>query len=262
MTLFRRLSKSKHQLVTKPRRSSAQVYAARELGFDYTLKRSSARRSVSVAVKDAEVSVSAPLNVCEKELHQWVGERGEWVLGKLCEQKQRAQEVPKRHYCTGDRVLYLGADYSLNVVAASRSAVRFSLEQGFTVAVGPSGAGSKSTAERVQGMLQQWFKQQARELLLDKTAYLCDQMQLTFTDMLLRRTKSKWGHCTSKGVIQYNWLILTAPEPVIDYLVAHEVCHLRHLNHSRAFWALVSQACPDFKQQKAWLQRNGHTLVV
>ena len=68
----------------------------------------------------------------EKELHQWVGERGEWVLGKLCEQKQRAQEVPKRHYCTGDRVLYLGADYSLNVVAASRSAVRFSLEQGFT----------------------------------------------------------------------------------------------------------------------------------
>lgn len=258
MTLFRRSSKRK-RATAAPRRTSEQVSALAELGFDYTLKRSSARRSVAVSIKDTEVTLSAPYSVCDRELHRWLAGRRDWVLNKLHEQNQRAQEIPERHYCTGDKVRYLGVDYPLEVVVAPRSALKFSPERGFTVALGPS---SKSDADRVQGILQQWFKRQARELLLDKTAYLCDQMQLEFSEMQLRRTKSKWGHCTSKGVIQYNWLILTAPEPVIDYLVAHEVCHLRHLNHSRAFWALVGQACPDFKQQKDWLQRNGHTLVV
>lgn len=258
MTLFRRSSKRQHA-TAESRRTSEQISALAELGFDYTLKRSTARRSVAVSIKDTEVTLSAPHTVCGRELHRWLVGRRDWVLNKLREQNLRAQEIPVRHYCTGDKVRYLGVDYPLEVVVAPRSVLKFSLEQGFTVALGPS---PKNAADRVQGMLQQWFKRQARELLLDKTAYLCDQMQLEFTDMQLRRTKRKWGHCTSKGVIQYNWLILTAPEPVIDYLVAHEVCHLRHLNHSSAFWALVGKACPDFKQQKTWLQRNGHTLVV
>lgn len=262
MTLFRRVTQSKRSSAVPPQRTSVEVRAAAELGFDYTLKRSSARRSVAVSVKGAKVSLSAPHSVCDRELHRWMIERRQWVLSKLKEQSQRAQEIPRRHYCTGDTVSYLGVDYPLEVVAGARSALKFSLEQGFTVALGPVVTGSKSAEDRVQGMLQQWFKRQARELLLDKTAYLCDQMGLEFTKMQLRRTKSKWGHCTSKGVIQYNWLILAAPEPVIDYLVAHEVCHLRHLNHSPAFWALVSEVCTDFKQQKAWLQRSGHQLIV
>lgn len=262
MTLFRRSSKRQRTTVAQPRRTCVRVASFAELGFDYTLKRSSARRSVAVSIKSAEVSLSAPFNVCNRELHHWLTERRGWVLNKLQQQALRAQEVPKRHYRSGDTVSYLGEDYPLEVVSAPRSALTFSLEQGFTVALGPAGKSKKSAAERVQALLQQWFRRRAQALLLDKTAYLCDQMQLEFTDMQLRRTKSKWGHCTSKGVIQYNWLILTAPESVIDYLVAHEVSHLRHLNHSRAFWALVGKVCPDFKQQKNWLQRNGHTLVV
>lgn len=216
---------------------------------------------MAVSIKDTQVYLSAPHGVCGRELHRWMTDRREWVLTKLDEQKCRASEIPLRHYGSGDNVCYLGVEYPLAVLAGARAGVSFSTEQGFCVVLGPT-RGTKSEPERVQAMLQEWFKCQARKLLLDKTAYLCDQMQLEFSQMQIRRTKSKWGHCTSKAVIQYNWLILAAPEAVIDYLVAHEVCHLRHLNHSRAFWALVGRACPDFKRQKAWLQRNGHTLVV
>lgn len=259
MTLFRRRLKS--GLATKVRRSSKLVSAQAELGFDYTLKRSSARRSVAISIKAMAVSLSAPSNVCERELHKWVIERRDWVQNKLAEQEERAREIPKRLYQSGDVIRYLGDDYPLTVLCGSRSSTTFSIERGFQVVLGPSRSQAESGG-RVQMLLQQWFKRRARELLLDKTAYLCDQMQLEFSDMQLRRTKSKWGHCTSKGVIQYNWLILAAPEAVVDYLVAHEVCHLRHLNHSRAFWALVKRACPSYEAHKAWLQRYGHTLVV
>ena len=78
----------------------------------------------------------------------------------------------------------------------------------------------------------------------------------------MRFTRSKWGHCTSEGVLQYNWHIVLAPEPVVDYLVAHEVCHLRHLNHSAHFWALVASVCPDYQAQRDWLKANGRCLTL
>lgn len=212
-------------------------------------------------IRAGEVSLSAPMGLCEQELHRWLAQKRDWVQAKLQQQQLHADEVPVRSYSSGDTVIYLGREYPLQVCSAGRSSVSFSDEAGFVVYLSAS-RGQSSEPERVQAQLHKWFKARARELLLDKTAYICDQLQLTFTDMQLRRTKSKWGHCTSKGVIQYNWLILAAPEAVIDYLVAHEVCHLRHLNHSRSFWNLVAKACPDFKEHKSWLHRYGHTLVV
>jgi predicted metal-dependent hydrolase len=241
-------------------RSSTPVKAQGELGFDYTLKCSSKRRSVAIAVRAGEVSVSVPMGVCELELQQWLMSKCGWVLEKLQQQNLHALEIPNRHYGNGDSLFYLGAEYPLRVTAAARSSVSFSHDGGFVVALANSG--TRPVSARVHTLLQTWFKRRALELLRAKTQLLCARMNLTVNDVCVRRTKSKWGHCTSKGVIQYNWLILCAPESVVDYLIAHEVCHLRHHNHSRAFWRLVKCVCQDYTEHKVWLQRYGHTLIV
>lgn len=258
MSLIRGRSKRKTQ--TAPLRSSTPVKAQAALGFDYTLKRSSKRRSVAIAVRGGEVSLSAPMGVCERELQQWLAGKRGWVLAKLKQQNLHALEIPSRHYGNGDSLYYLGAEYPLQVMAAARSSVSFSHNDGFVVALANSGA--RPVSARVQTLLQKWFKRRALDLLCAKTQLLCARMNLTVNDVCVRRTKSKWGHCTSKGVIQYNWLILCAPEPVVDYLIAHEVCHLRHHNHSSAFWGLVESVCQDYTDHKVWLQRYGHTLTV
>ena len=73
-----------------------------------------------------------------------------------------------------------------------------------------------------------------------------------------RKTKTKWGHCSTRGIIQFNWLIMMAPNEVIDYLVAHEVSHLVHMNHSTDYWRVVSSLCPNYKIHRDWLRENEH----
>ena len=99
-------------------------------------------------------------------------------------------------------------------------------------------------------------------MLADKTRNRAAELGVTVGDIRLRLTRSKWGHCTRSGIIQYNWLIALAPESVVDYLVIHEVCHRRHLNHSRAYWQLVESLCPDYLRRRQWLKDWGHTLVL
>jgi predicted metal-dependent hydrolase len=80
------------------------------------------------------------------------------------------------------------------------------------------------------------------------------------TDIRFRKTKTKWGHCTSKGVLQYNWLIMLAPNSVIDYMISHEVCHLKHMDHSKRFWSLVDSVCPNSDRFIDWLREHEHRL--
>jgi predicted metal-dependent hydrolase len=75
-----------------------------------------------------------------------------------------------------------------------------------------------------------------------------------------RDTTSRWGSCTSDGTLSFSWRIMMAPRPVIDYLVAHEVAHLREMNHGPKFWKLCTELCPDTERCKAWLKRNGSAL--
>ena len=74
--------------------------------------------------------------------------------------------------------------------------------------------------------------------------------------------KTRWGSCSSNKTLSFNWKLMLAPPKVLDYVVVHEICHLREMNHSPRFWALVESLMPDYKQQRKWLKENGHTLEL
>jgi predicted metal-dependent hydrolase len=111
-------------------------------------------------------------------------------------------------------------------------------------------------------VLKNWLMAQAREYLPQRTRALADHLQLghKLSEVVFRKTRSKWGHCTAKGRIQYNWLIMLAPDGVIDYMICHEVCHLLHMNHSKKYWQAVASVCPDYKRYVGWLKRHEHRL--
>ena len=77
-------------------------------------------------------------------------------------------------------------------------------------------------------------------------------------DILFRRTRAKWGHCSADGIIQFNWVTMMAPRDVIRYLIVHECSHLRHMDHSRRFWSTVESVCPNYEELRDWLAENGH----
>lgn len=123
----------------------------------------------------------------------------------------------------------------------------------FTIAVGgqPDQAGPR---------LQAWMKEQARARLLAASDHYAAQIGKSFGRLSLRDTRSRWGSCTTEGNLMYSWRLIMAPPEVLDYVAAHEVAHLQEMNHSRAFWDIVTEICPDWKSHRDWLRQSGADL--
>lgn len=105
-----------------------------------------------------------------------------------------------------------------------------------------------------------WLKVLARDRLAEASTRYADLVGRRYTSLAIRDTRSRWGSCSPDGRLMYSWRLIMAPAPVLDYVAAHEVAHLVELNHSRAYWKVVTGLCPDWKVHRAWLRTEGQTL--
>jgi hypothetical protein len=110
--------------------------------------------------------------------------------------------------------------------------------------------------------LERWYRRTARTEVGTRLDDACRQAGTTYTTLTIRSQRTRWASCSSSGAMSFNWRLLLAPEPVLDYVVWHEVCHLEVPNHSSRFWALVATRCPGYREQVTWLRRHGATLVL
>lgn len=227
--------------------------------MDYELKRSPRRRTVALEVRDARLRVRAPVGVSRADLDQLVRQKRAWIERKRREQSEQLARIPDYRYQTGTRLPWLDGELTLECVTGPRAGVE---RRGERLCVRCSRRSRRDPEAQVRALVRDWYRQAALSELTARTQALAARLGLRHTGVRVRATRSKWGHCTSRGEIQYNWQILLAPASVVDYLVAHEVCHLRHPNHSRAFWELVGSVCPDYRRQRDWLKTNGRCLVL
>lgn len=106
------------------------------------------------------------------------------------------------------------------------------------------------------------YRHAAKEYITKRADYFADQLGVTYNTITIRDQKTRWGSCSSKGNLSFNWRLILAPPKVLDYVVVHELCHRREMNHSPRFWALVESVMPDYKQHRKWLKDNGDKLVL
>jgi predicted metal-dependent hydrolase len=112
----------------------------------------------------------------------------------------------------------------------------------------------------MQRRLKDWLKREAERELSETSRRYAMAMAVSFKKLSVRDQKSRWGSCTSDGALSYSWRLILAPPMVLDYVVAHEVAHLRELNHGPRFWRLVLTHCSNARAAKQWLRRNGQSL--
>jgi predicted metal-dependent hydrolase len=229
------------------------------LPFEYHLVRSARRRSISIEISKGLVTVRAPFFVAKVEIEKFVQSKAQWVQQKCEQQLVQVEKIPERVYETGSLLPYLGISLNLCVARGHQSSL---LQYDNKLFVMLSSRSRLAPEEQARRSVCAWYQQQALRLLTDKTDAMVARLGLKYSGVTVKATRSKWGHCTLRGAIQYNWHILLAPEPIVDYLVAHEVSHLVHHNHSAAFWQLVASICPDYKVQRAWLKTNSTQLVL
>ena len=219
--------------------------------FDYEIVRSD-RKTLSIEVHHQKVKVRAPKKAPDDWIESFVYQKAKWIARKLVEQAEKNESRIKLQ--TGEEVSFMGRQRVLEV---TQGANKIQLSDNELVI-----RTKELTHESMAKQLDRWLLNQAKELLPQKVQSWAEVMglQKKLTGVRFRKTKTQWGHCTRKGIVQLNQLILLTPMFVIDYLIIHELSHLKHLNHSKRFWTLVEKYCPDYQQAEVWLKQHGHSV--
>ena len=119
----------------------------------------------------------------------------------------------------------------------------------------------KYTPEQRAG-LEKRYRQAAREYIPKRADYFAQRIGVSYERIRIAEQKTRWGSCSSRGTLSFNWKLMLAPPKVLDYVVVHELCHLIEMNHSPRFWNLVEEIIPDYKEYRKWLKDNGNTLQL
>lgn len=216
---------------------------------DYVLVRRRGRRGVGLKVDESGLTVSAPATMPLVRIESLVRESEPWVLKKIAE--WRLRQVPAASWRDGAQLPFLGQPLVLRLVEASRARAEL---QGDQLWVGTRAAGDEEVRRAAVG----WYKREARAYLLPRTAMLAERAGIAPPRFMLSSAMSRWGSCNSRREVRLAWRLVKAPVEMIDYVICHELAHLRHMNHSAAFWAEVERQCPGHRQLREALFATDH----
>ncbi len=218
--------------------------------FDYELNRMR-RKTLVVYVKHGKVEVRAPLKAPSWWIISFLQDKTPWIQQQLSVQRAKLRE---RLVIADNRLVpFLGKPRRIEVVISDKPQVQLKGETLFMFV-------QARNRDKLEKLFNAWLLEQAREYMATQTIKYARELgvEKKLKEVVFRKTRTKWGHCCQDGTIQYNWLAMMAPREVVNYLIAHETSHLRHLDHSPRFWNTVATLCEDYKQLRGWLTDNGH----
>ncbi len=219
-------------------------------GRDFSValqRRANAKRLTLRIARDGDGAVmTLPPRASRAEAQRFAEKSQSWIATQLA---SRGHAIAITH---GAEIALRGAPHTISLTGKTRGLVHHD-EAASTLHV-------PGMPAHVSRRLTDWLKQEARRDLLAASHDYAGRMGVTVTSVAVRDQKSRWGSCSSTGALSYSWRLVLAPPYVLDYVAAHEVAHLREMNHGPRFWRLVLTHCKDTKRAKDWLKRNGKSL--
>ena len=237
--------------------------ADREIRLDehvvgYTLKRAR-RRSIGFIVGPEGLSVNAPKWVGVHDIEVALQEKAAWILRKLREQQERAQRLlaAKVDWRDGTTIPFLGETVIIVLDARAAGAVLntdASALPGVAHLTLHVGLPHTATPAQIRDAVQSWLQRQARRVFEERCQLFTQRLGVRYTRLSLSSAQTRWGSASTDGSIRLNWRLIHFALPTIDYVVAHELAHLREMNHSPRFWDVVRSVLPDYEQARGTLK--------
>lgn len=225
-------------------------------GFIAEIIRTSRRKTASIRVEEGAVSVVVPASISVEKIDHLLVSKRLWIKEKMALQRALAP-VTDKQFVSGEAFPYLGRNYRLKVEQGSFVPVK--LLQGQLVVQTPEGS---QPPHMIRNALVRWYKRQALQKMRDKVKRYAPMVGVKPAGVAIKSFKSRWGSCTVKGELEFNWRIMFAPNRMVDYVVVHELCHLIHYDHSPDFWSEVWRVMPDYQECRNWLKENSERLVI
>ena len=197
------------------------------------------RRTVGLKITQTGLVIHAPKRISQSQLEDIIVQKADWVLRKLA--SVTANRIPEIQWQHGEQLLFLGNAITLTIEHNARSkAVEY--EPGVLQLAMPN-----QDEMLIARKVVQWYKKQAITDFTRRLEIFSSKLGVKFTSLTLSNAASRWGSCNSKKEIRLNWRLLQAPPHIINYVVCHELAHIKEMNHSAKFWATVASIFPDYK---------------
>lgn len=225
------------------------------------------RKTLALQVRFGQVLVRAPYVVDDTFINALIRKKSAWLKAKVVEQSQ--SESLCCNFSQNSRLFLFGRLTTLHISFAKKSSILltedFNQQQILSIALAERNKKKLSNSEQISSVvkkhIEQYFKQQAEDIIPQKVALYSQLTSLIPASIKIRQYRSRWGSCNNRGELSFNYLLMMLPNYVIDYVIVHELCHLQHLNHSKAFWQLVAKHFPNYRQAKQWVKSNQSALL-
>ena len=224
-------------------------------GFIAEIIRTHRRKSANIRVEEGSVSVIVPANTSAEKIDQLIAAKRRWIREKIT-LHQESTVASSKQFVSGEAFAYLGRNYRLKVEQGPFAPVR--LLSGRLVVSLPQGA---EQPQMIRNALVRWYKRQAEQKLNEKVKRFAPLVGVEPAGVGIKTFKSRWGSCTTKGKLEFNWTIMMAPNRMVDYVVIHELCHLVRHDHSSEYWKEVARVMPDYANCRDWLRMNASQLL-
>lgn len=219
--------------------------------MNYELVRSS-RKTLAIHIANAKIIVKAPLKMPQKYIDDFVDTKKDWINQHLAISASKKTQKDNFVLNFGDSILFLGKPYQ--IIAKKSNKIGFDGANFF--------APDSFDDEQIKKACVKIYKALAKQHILQRVDELSKKMGLCFNSIKITSAVTRWGSCSTKGNINFSWRLVMADEATIDYVVVHELAHLKIMNHSKKFWDIIKNVFPDYQKSRAKLKALGKKLSL
>ena len=216
----------------------------------FELRRSAKRRSMEIVVeRDGELVLSAPDDVQDTQLRDFVQRKRMWIYRQLARHDALPEMAPRKVFTEGEGFSYLGRTYRLHLVGESDVAMKMT---------GGRFVMPKSLVQDGRELLVRWYIERAKVWIGNKVVDFAARMEVAPAGIRVQDLGYRWGSCGKGDWLYFHWKSILLPARIAEYIVVHEMAHLHEPHHTSEFWQRVERAMPDFKLRQGWLNQHGH----
>lgn len=228
------------------------------------LRRSERAKKIRIVVTSDKIEVVAPVKASVHSIKACIMTQQEWIKNAVQRVQTRSQPVKSlapTQYVHGAHIPYQGKAIPLIIQPSARRRILVHLSPSPQFIVQTPVNVNENNSDLIRLALEKYMKQQARQQALQLIKKHGEKHNLIPRELRIKTLKSRWGSCGPHNDINLNWLLMLAPPVIFEYVVIHELCHVKHKNHSKDFWQLVADYMPDYLQHRQWLKQNGSRLM-
>lgn len=228
----------------------------------YTLSDSKRAKHIRLVMNMSGLKVIKPLKASIYEVKKVLETKSNWIYKHYISFQARKTDEYKREWESGEIILFRGIQYNIIILPHKKKAIIINFNgKRFEIFINDTYSENERKS-LIENAFKKWYIKTAFEVIKDRLDYYCKITGLTYNTFRIKEQKTCWGSCSKKRNLNFNWKLIMSPQWILDYVILHEICHLRHLNHSKEYWAMVEIYMASYKKAQKWLKKNGTGLAL